>query len=181
MIMRIHTKFSPSRAAFGCVALVTAGVTLTACSSSLDATKLNETITSQVTASDPNVSVTVSCPDGVKPEAGATFECPATIDGQPLVLTVTQEDDQGNVKYVADSSILSVAEVQNQVATQLAEQVPGTWQLSCPTSGTTYIVATPNTVFDCTVAGTSAEGVEQTGTVAVTVTDTESNITWELT
>lgn len=179
--MTSTTVFSRRRVTFGAAALLAAGATLTACGgSTLDAEKLNETIVSQVNATDPNVTVTVDCPSGIKPEAGGTFDCPATVDGQPLTLTVTQEDDQGNVKYVADSSILSVAEVQSKITTQLTEQVPGTWQITCPTTGTTYIVATPNTVFDCTVAGTSPEGVEQTGTVAVTVTDTDSNITWAL-
>jgi hypothetical protein len=48
----------------------------------------------------------VRCPDGVKAEAGATFQCTATgPDGATLSITVTQTDDQGNVTWeVTDGS-----------------------------------------------------------------------------
>lgn len=65
--MTLDGIFSRHRVAFGAAALLAAGATLTACGgSTLDAEKLNETITSQVNATDPNVSVTVSCPEGVE-------------------------------------------------------------------------------------------------------------------
>ncbi len=45
--------------------------------------------------------VTVSCPDDVKVEKGATFDCEATAPdgGEQASVTVEQKDDQGNIRW----------------------------------------------------------------------------------
>jgi hypothetical protein len=46
------------------------------------------------------VPLSVDCPDDVPVEADATFECPAVAeDGSQATITVTQEDDQGNLSW----------------------------------------------------------------------------------
>lgn len=47
------------------------------------------------------VTATVSCPDDVKVEQGATFTCQAKPKngGQPGVVTVRQTDDEGNISW----------------------------------------------------------------------------------
>jgi hypothetical protein len=42
----------------------------------------------------------VTCPDDVKPEKGDTFRCTATTErGERVLLNVTQEDDEGAVRW----------------------------------------------------------------------------------
>ena len=45
--------------------------------------------------------VTVSCPEDVKVEKGATFDCEATESGsgETAVVTVEQKDDEGNIRW----------------------------------------------------------------------------------
>jgi Domain of unknown function (DUF4333) len=43
--------------------------------------------------------VTVTCPDNIKAEKGATFTCRATAQGETVTLDVTQTDDQGHVTF----------------------------------------------------------------------------------
>lgn len=43
---------------------------------------------------------TVTCPDDVKAEKGATFDCTAAdADGNEITVVVTQKDDEGNVSF----------------------------------------------------------------------------------
>jgi uncharacterized protein DUF4333 len=45
--------------------------------------------------------ITVSCPDGVKAEAGNEFDCTATITtGETFTIHVTQQDSDGHVTYI---------------------------------------------------------------------------------
>ena len=42
----------------------------------------------------------MTCPDDVKVEAGTSFTCEASdASGATMVLTVTQKNDQGNVRW----------------------------------------------------------------------------------
>ncbi|WP_372791478.1 DUF4333 domain-containing protein [Paraconexibacter sp.] len=45
--------------------------------------------------------VSVSCPEDVKVEKGATFECEATDpqSGETATVTVEQKDDEGNIRW----------------------------------------------------------------------------------
>lgn len=43
--------------------------------------------------------VSVTCPEEVEAKAGGTFECDVDADGNKATFTVTQKDDQGNVRW----------------------------------------------------------------------------------
>jgi Domain of unknown function (DUF4333) len=77
------------------VALVAVG-----CTKSLDTSNLESTLKSQLESQLSASGLTVSCPDNIKVETGATFECTATDpSGQSITIEVTQKDDQGNVTW----------------------------------------------------------------------------------
>lgn len=167
----------------GVATLALAGVSLAACGgSSLDSQKLQNTISAKINEVVPGATVTVSCPSDVKPQQGGTFQCTATVNGQQVNLVVTQNDDKGNVSYKSEQAFLSMEKAQTKISEQLAKQVPGDWTTTCDPQGATdgIYVAKPQTTFDCSVSGTSAEGAPQTGTVVVTVTDSDGNIDWKL-
>ncbi len=153
---------------------------LAGCSSSttLDSAKLNTQIVDQINQVAPNSNPTVSCPSDVKAEANATFTCTATVAGQEMQLTVTQKDADGNVSYQGDSSIFQLASTQEKLSAKVAESQPGTWTTACNPTGAQqgYYIAKPGTTFDCEVSGTAADGTAKTGTLAVTVTDADGNV-----
>ena len=43
--------------------------------------------------------VKVDCPDDVEAKKGDTFECRATGEGESARVSVTQQDDEGNIRW----------------------------------------------------------------------------------
>jgi hypothetical protein len=75
-------------------------VLVAACSRPLDIDGLESELKDQVEEEFGTTGLTVTCPDDVKAEAGSTFTCEASdASGATMVLTVTQRDDQGNVRW----------------------------------------------------------------------------------
>lgn len=73
---------------------------LAACSRQLDINGLEPKLARQVEREFGTTGLTVTCPDNVKAEAGSTFTCEASdASGATMVLTVTQKDDQGQVRW----------------------------------------------------------------------------------
>lgn len=68
----------------------------------LDTKGLEPTLASQFDAQLGTSGTTVSCPTGIKVEAGGTFECTATLsDGTVVRLRVTQTNADGMVSWKA--------------------------------------------------------------------------------
>lgn len=87
----------PVRFARG-VALVAVAVLAAGCTKILDKQSLEAQLATDLQSNGP--ALTVRCPDGVKAETGATFQCTASDpDGSSFAITVTQTDDQGNVTW----------------------------------------------------------------------------------
>jgi hypothetical protein len=75
-------------------------LTLGACSRTVDTSELEGQIASELQAQAGVTPSSVDCPDDVQAEAGATFTCTATADdGSTATITVTQQDDQGNLRW----------------------------------------------------------------------------------
>jgi hypothetical protein len=72
-------------------------------SDTLDPDKVEGQITDHVRERNPNMPLeSVSCPDGVKPAKGVTFECTVNVDSVqwPFGVTITQVDvGEGSLKY----------------------------------------------------------------------------------
>jgi Domain of unknown function (DUF4333) len=68
-----------------------------ACTKTLDSGGLEDQIkTLMQQRGGPSVD-SVSCPDGVKVQAGSTFTCTASGEGTTWTIQVTQTDDSGHV------------------------------------------------------------------------------------
>lgn len=79
---------------------------LAACSNSLSQSDVQDKLT-QGMSEQLGGEYTVTCPSDIPVAAGATFTCDATgADGSTGVITVTQDDDQGNLtwEYAAATS-----------------------------------------------------------------------------
>ncbi len=91
----------PSRPRIGRVpALVAFALISASCSRPLDTGGLESDLKTQIEDKLGAQALTVSCPDGVKAEAGSSFTCEASDPtGATMVITVTQTDDQGHVTW----------------------------------------------------------------------------------
>lgn len=90
------SRSRPARAA----ALLAIGVLAAACSRTLDMNQVEAELKRQVERDLGTQGLTVTCPDDVKVEAGTSFTCEASdASGATMVLTVTQENDQGKVRW----------------------------------------------------------------------------------
>ncbi|MGY1808018.1 DUF4333 domain-containing protein [Blastococcus sp. SYSU D00669] len=116
----------------------------------------------------------VSCPTDVELEAGATFSCSASLEGQPITYTVTQTDDEGNAEFALDNTVVPVAAVEEEVSAQIAADIESETgvdvQLAtdCDTGDRTLLVDPAGTTLDCTVTNLedTSRSIQVTATVA---------------
>ncbi len=144
----------------------------------LNTEKLQSAVQAEIVKVVPNATAEVSCPADVKAEAGATFDCTATVNGQQATIKVTQKDADGNVNFESQQAFLFQDQAQAAVTKFVTQQVPGTWQTTCTMPGSQggVYVATPGSTFSCQITGTTAEGANQSGTATVTVDDNQGNV-----
>ena len=108
----------------------------------------------------------VRCPDEIRAEAGGTFACTATVDGQPVTYNVRQTDDQGNLTITYDR-LLKVAEVEGVIADQVGTDVEVAVNVDCPPADRTVVVNAPGTPIACTA--TNATDPSDSAAINVTV------------
>src|SRR5919107_1350714 len=108
----------------------------------------------------------VRCPNEFRPEAGATFAGPATVDAQPVTYDVRQDDDQGHLTINYDR-LLKVAEVESVVAQQVGSDVDVDVNVECPPADRTVVVNAPGTPIACTA--TNATDPSDSAAITVTV------------
>ena len=130
-----------------------------------------ERLISQATEEQSGVAPTdVSCPSDIEAEAGATFTCSASLEGQPISFTVTQTDDDGNVDVTSDDTFVDVATVEASLTKQLGEAAGVDVVSICHVNGHSVLVDGVGAPIPCTV--TNAE--DPTDSVEVTATVDEN-------
>ena len=143
----------------------------------LDSTEAEQLI-SQATEDQAGVAPTdVSCPSDIEAEAGATFSCTASLEGQPISFTVTQTDDDGNVDVESVNTFVDIATVEASLTEQLGE-VAGVEVIStCHVNGHSVLVDGVGTPIPCTVANAedASDSVEVTATV-----DEDGTVSYEV-
>lgn len=112
------------------------------------------------------VPADVRCPAEIRAQAGGTFACTATVDGQPVTYDVRQDDDQGNLTITYDR-LLKVAEVEGVIAQQVGTDVEVAVNVECPPADRTVIVNAPGTTIACTA--TNATDPSDSAAINVTV------------
>jgi hypothetical protein len=82
------------------VLAVLVAVALAACTRTVNTDALEQQIAAELQAQANVTPSSVDCPDDVEAEAGGTFTCTATADdGSTATITVTQQDDEGNLRW----------------------------------------------------------------------------------
>ncbi|HVS62648.1 MAG TPA: DUF4333 domain-containing protein [Thermoanaerobaculia bacterium] len=156
------------------ISLTLAGALLAGCQQRLDMDRLSEIVSHGITEQMGLEVTSVECPEGVMIEAGNTFECTAQAEGGGVLqVEIEQEDDEGNVtwKVVAMEGILDLELLVGQIQSGLAEQAQMEASVDC---GGRFRAAEAGDAFQCAV--TDAAGNE--GTITVTVTDDQGNVSW---
>jgi len=84
----------------GIAAVLLLALVATGCSKRLDIDSLEPQLANQLSSQLKTTAITVDCPNDVGAEAGATFDCTATISGaDTLTVRVTQKDASGTVTW----------------------------------------------------------------------------------
>ena len=118
----------------------------------LDSAKAEQLI-SQATEDQSGVAPTdVSCPTDIEADAGATFTCSASLEGQPISFTVTQTDDDGNVEVDSVNTFVDVATVQASLTQQVVEAAGVEVISTCHVDGHSVLVDGVGAPIPCTVA-----------------------------
>lgn len=121
----------------------------------IDPDEVEGTVSRHLREQDPDLPVnSVTCPDGVKPAQGATFECTAHIGGAqlPIKVTITQVDlGAGDVKYTMEpaKALLDVEKAVKLIKARLRDQAPDV-TVDCGT-GRVRVVAVGD-AMECTVS-----------------------------
>jgi hypothetical protein len=107
----------------------------------------------------------IRCPAEIKAEKGGTFVCTATVDGQPVIYDVRQDDDQGNLTINYDR-LIKMTELESTVAGQVGKDIDVSVDVACEPAGRTVLVnSTPNTPIACTATNKD----DSTDSAAITV------------
>jgi Domain of unknown function (DUF4333) len=84
----------------GTTLLASAVLLLGGCTPQIDTAELEQQIRDELSSQTGVAPTSVDCPNDVAAESGGTFQCTAMADdGSIATITVTQTDDQGNVRW----------------------------------------------------------------------------------
>ena len=108
----------------------------------------------------------VRCPAEIRAQAGGTFACTATVDGQPVTYTVRQDDDQGHLTINYDR-LIKVADVESVIAQQVGKDVDDRRDRGVPADRSHGRRERPGTPIACTA--TNADDPSDSAAITVTV------------
>lgn len=94
-------------------------------------------------------------PGKVKLAAGVTFTCTSTLDGQPVQMSVVEDDSHGNVRFVLDKPVVYVPDMTKDLADKFGTKSQGSSspatppKVSCPGAPTRVLSVLGS--FRCTL------------------------------
>jgi len=166
----------------------------------IDHQKIADQIKQDVTSNGGTSVKAVTCPSGVKPEAGKSFECVGEMDnGYTFTIAVQQQDDNGTMTWDIPHAkgLINVPKLENTIQATLTTEIGAKPAIACDG---VYRAVSPGEGFECqltyqkVVKPTPKPGkpavttqpspttkpleVTQTEKVSVT-TDTSGNVTWQ--
>jgi hypothetical protein len=133
----------------------------------LDAKQVAGQISQTIGATFTIARPTVHCPGGIRAEAGATFDCTALLESQPLTIHVRVNDSKGFYTPTLAQAVVVVSKIAGQIKTDPAQS-----KVACDNH--TLLVKRPGETFACTVA--SGGGSQ---TVNLTVQDLNGTLTYQ--
>lgn len=149
-------------------------------SATLDESKLARVIKAKIVKGlGKSVPVTVTCQRDIPIKKGRKSTCTARIGTQVLTYNVKQTSNDGDVTYKRTKAVLDLRKAEKEIAKQVAQQVGGSWKLTCkPIGSQRFYVIGVGKSFTCPIKGTNGDGDDQTGLIRVTATDLTGAISW---
>ena len=89
---------------------------------------------------------TVECPKKIALEKGGTFECNAMVDEVPLVATVEQQDDKGNVVFKITKGLIDSTVLAQELQKGLLNERGAVFKVDC---GTSVFISKPGSQREC--------------------------------
>jgi hypothetical protein len=115
------------RAPWRAATLIAIGVLAVGCKTQIDSNKAEKVIGDKL--AEVGFVATVTCPDHVEAKTGAVFNCEAaSADGTKVTIAVTQKDNEGNVTWRPDGTIVDT----DKVAADAKQKIGGTAAITCP-------------------------------------------------
>jgi hypothetical protein len=129
---------------------------LTACFG-LNNQQIAETIKQDVLKKGGRSLKSVTCPQGVKPETGKTFECVGKVDnGYTFTIPVQQRDSKGAVTWEIPHAkgLLNLPKLETLIQIALAKEISSPPTVTCGSreNGNQYKALHPGEGFECRVA-----------------------------
>ncbi len=173
-------------------------LTLTACNFGFDSKKVGESIQKDIVKNGGTSLKTVTCPGGIKPEAGKTFECVGEMDnGYTFTIVVQQQDNKGTVAWDVPQAkgLLNIPNLESLMQASLTTEIGAKPAINC---GGIYKAVKPGERFECQLSykmqkpapkavapkkgkpAPASKPVEITQTEKISIsTDGEGNVSWQ--
>lgn len=160
--------------------------------------KVADQIRQDITTNGGTSVKAVTCPGGVKPEAGKSFACIGEMDnGYTFTITVQQQDDKGTFTWDVPHAkgLINVPKLESTIQETLTTELGTKPTIAC---GDTYKALNPGESFECKLSykrlqpaprptkpakgkpAPAAKPVEITQTEKINVTtDSNGNVSWQ--
>ncbi|HEY9628666.1 MAG TPA: DUF4333 domain-containing protein [Coleofasciculaceae cyanobacterium] len=147
---------------------------------SLDVQSLAANIKTQLQAQSQLQIKSVTCPQGISKQAGASFQCEGTLEPEgTFVIQVEQTDESGLTRWEVPNSkgMLNLALLETELKQEIAKDTQAEPAVRCGSDR--YRVNRPGDSFDCQVKNaTLAKAKGLIEKVSVTI-DPEGNLAWQ--
>lgn len=168
---------------------------LVACGQTVDSDRLAQTIQQGVIKQGGVTLKSVTCPKGVKPEAGRSFECVGELDtGYTFTIPVKQQDEQGNFVWDVPNTrgMLNLVKFETLVQDVVKTEVGSRPVIRC--GQTLYRAVKPGETFECQLERKPEKASEKPSTAAKTAkavkvvgkadkivvnVDAQTNVSWQ--
>jgi hypothetical protein len=125
-------------------------LSLTACAKTLNHTDIAQAIQQDVTKQGGSSLNSVTCPKGIAPKTGESFECIGETEfGYTFTIPVKQQDDQGGVTWEIPHAkgLLNMVKFESLLQETVSGEVGSRPVIRC--SETLYKAVKPGQTFDC--------------------------------
>lgn len=111
--------------------------------------KLADQIKQEITSNGGTSVKAITCPSGIKPEAGKNFECVGEMDnGYTFTIAIQQQDDQGNLTWDIPHAkgLINVPKLESAIQDTLTTEIGTKPAIAC---GGVYKPVPPGEGFEC--------------------------------
>jgi hypothetical protein len=159
------------------LALACVGAAGVSCKPKADPDKLEKGIRETLEEKFAGLIEAVDCPDDLKLKQGDKFKCSVTLKGGgTMTVDVTQEDDEGNVRWIVSrTTVLPVGVVVESIQKRLVEKLGGGVAVTVDCGAGPFLGGSAGATFECTASAPDKDPL----LLVVTQQDDMMNFSWK--